>query len=380
MVPSPRVVFLVNFLAPNLVPVFREVAKQLPEIEILVSVPVEANRQWEPDFGDLRVTVQRTSSSRRVVQHPGGYEEELFVHFPLDTWQQLRRLQPDCVVSLEMGTRSLMSNLYRRLGNRRCRHVLAIYGSERSEAGRGWIRRILRRQLLAAADVITYNGPSCQRYLRSLGANDQRMLPWNYAADPAKAYRGELSEFQSQPLRLLTVSQCIARKGILPAAHQLNQWAARNPAQRIEWSIAGTGPQAAELSRLSLASNLKLRLLGHQYPHQLQQLYRDNPVHLFPTLGDEWGLVVDEALASGQLVIGSIHSQAAETLIQPDRNGWLYNPEQPTSLDAVLTRLLELQASKLATMRDFARESVRGRTPVESAAQFVAAVQAACDK
>jgi glycosyltransferase involved in cell wall biosynthesis len=372
-----RVVFLVNFLSPNLVAVFREVSTQVKQLEILVSVPVEANRQWEPDFADLTVTIQKTRTSRRVVKHPGGYEEELFVHFPLDTFQQLCRLQPDCVVSLEMGMRSLMSVLYRRLWNRKSRHVLAVYGSERSEAGRGRMRRGLRRFLLSAADVITYNGPSCQRYLLSMGACAEKMLPWNYAADPTKAYRGELKRYSNQPLLLLTVSQLISRKGVLPAAQQLNQWALLHPSQAIEWAIAGTGPQASELSNFQFAPNLKLHLLGHQNPEQLRQLYCDYPVHLFPTLGDEWGLALDEALASGQLVLGSFYSQAAATLIEPGKNGWQFDPEQNDSLVAVLDQLMQTDPTTVAQMRSFARLSVSKRTHIESAEQFLAAVSRA---
>jgi glycosyltransferase involved in cell wall biosynthesis len=308
------------------------------------------------------------------VEHPGGYSEELFVHLPLDTFSQLRKLRPDCIVSLEMGMRSLMSSLYRTAWRRSCRHVLAVYGSERSEQGRGAVRRWLRRRLLAAADVVTYNGPSCQRYLLALGAPSQRMMPWNYAADPAKAYRGPIQAADDASLRLLTVGQLIPRKGILEAARALDDWARRHPERGIEWALAGTGPLSEELSRLRPSPNLRIHLLGHRDPAQLQELYRDYPVTFFPTLGDEWGLVVDEALASGQLVLGSIYSQAVETLVEPGRNGWQYDPQSPETLHQALDQLASLTSEHAAHLRDQARRSVVERTHVQSAEQFVAAV------
>jgi glycosyltransferase involved in cell wall biosynthesis len=373
-----HVVFLVNFLSPNLLPVFREVAKHIGRLDILVSVTVEANRNWKPDFGELNVIVQKTWTSRRLVNHPGGYQEELFVHFPIDTLAQLRRLKPDCVVSLEMGTRSLLSSIYRRFWNRTTRHVLAVYGSERSEAGRGRVRQWLRKRLLESADVITFNGPSCQRYLKSMGARIDRMTPWNYAADPSKFYRdGLVTSKETQRLRLLTVSQLIPRKGIMQAAESLNAWAMSHNDRLIEWAIAGTGPQFEDLNAMPRASNLRIDLMGHRDAKQLQELYRDFPCHLFPTLGDEWGLVVDEALASGQLVLASIHSQAAETLIEHGKNGWLFNPEQEGSLHTALNALANVDASQTLRMRQYARESVEKRTPLESAQQFVAAVELA---
>ncbi|MCC6511309.1 MAG: glycosyltransferase family 4 protein, partial [Pirellulaceae bacterium] len=300
----------------------RQVSQHVAKLNILVSVPMEANRNWQADNHGLPVITQRTWTKRKLQRHPGGYTEELFVHFPVDTWSQLHRLNPDCVVSLEMGMRSIQSAIYCRLWRRRCRHVLSVYGSERSEAGRGLLRRYLRRGLLRVADVVTFNGPSCKRYLLSQGTSVDRLLPWNYAADPSKAYRGSLALGRdAQSLRMLTVSQLIPRKGVDRALESLVAWATNHPDQPIEWAIAGTGPQASDLQQITPPANLTIHWLGHCDSERLQQLYADYPINFFPTLGDEWGLVVDEALASGQVVLGSGFSQAVETLIQPNFNG-----------------------------------------------------------
>jgi glycosyltransferase involved in cell wall biosynthesis len=371
---NARVVFLVNFLSPNLVNVFREVDAMVGKLDVLVSIPMEANRNWKADHEGVSVTVQKTWTKRKLAKHPGGYTEELFVHLPLDTSWQLKRLKPDCVVSLEMGLRSVGASVYRHVWDRHCRHVLSIYGSERSEAGRGGLRRWLRRRLLSAADVVTYNGPSCKRYLLSQGAPQDRMLPWDYAADPAKPYRGELFPFSSQPLRLLTISQLIPRKGVLQAADTLAVWARSNPQHHVQWAIAGTGPDRDALSEKLFPSNVELTLCGHCDIATLQQLYASYPVNFFPTLGDEWGLVVDEALASGQLVLGSTHSQAVETLIRPGENGWKYNPDDPPSLLAALDQWASIPPNDADRMREQGRLSVAHRTHVESAQQFVTAV------
>jgi glycosyltransferase involved in cell wall biosynthesis len=96
-------------------------------------------------------------------------------------------------------------------------------------------------------------------------------------------------------------------------------------------------------------------------------------VLLFPTLADEWGLVVNEALRAGLPVIGSRYAQASTTLIQEGRNGWLYSPEQPAELAAKLAQLSRLSAAELAAMRDNARSSVAhitSRAAAERACQM----------
>lgn len=369
-----KIAFLVNFLSPNLLEVFREVSRNVERLTIMVSVPIEANRQWRPETGGLEVVCQRTKTVRRVVRHPGGYEEELFVHIPLDTFGQLRRLRPDVVVSHELGARSVTSAVFRAT-TRSTRHVISVYASEHSEAGRGLVRRWLRRRLLKRADLLTYNGPSCFRYLKSLGASPHRMMPWNYAADPQKVYRGPIQEHSSSSLRLLTIGQFVERKGVVPAARQLSDWARSNPNLEIHWTLAGTGPQQVEVDRAEKPSNLHLDFTGHCDQQQLQKLYRDHAVLLFPTLGDEWGLVVDEALASGLAVIGSVYSQAVETLISGGVNGWSFDPHVSDSMGHALDRWRRLSASEELAMRNAARQSMAMRTHSESAEQFLAAVE-----
>jgi hypothetical protein len=371
------VVFLVNFLAPNLVAVCREVAQRCARFTVLSSVEMESNRNWEANWQDLEVIVQKTWTITRNVRHPGGYQEVNYVHIPTDTIQQLGRLRPDVIVSLELGARTAMSSIYRKL-HRTCAQVVAVYASERSEAGRGGLRKRLRRRLLGRADWITFNGPSCQRLLQSLGADPDRMSPWDYAADPAKPYHGELLRKDDHDgIELLTVGQLSERKGMLPATQQLCDWARNHPGVRVRWHVLGSGPLEQAMRAEPRPSNLDLVLHGHCDSQTIAEHYRDSDLMLFPTLGDEWGLVVDEALFSGLPVIGSCHSQAATTLIRSGVNGQIYDPEQPQSLSAALDRYLRLTAAERWQMALAARQSVACRTPQASAEQLLRAIASA---
>ncbi len=322
-----RAVFLVNFLAPNHLAVCEHLQRRLSEFAILVSVPMEANRDWNVDTRQLDVRVQRSKTWRRTVKHPSGFEDPQFIHVPLDTFARLRSFRPDVIVSHELGARSLLTSLYCRWakmrGAHQPKHVISVYASERSEAGRGGLRRRLRRYLLKHADVVTYNGPSCLRYLLSICANASRLLPWDYAADPRKVYSGAIECYDSARdagtsiLRLLTVGQLVERKGVVEALRGLSEWASKHPDRELVWDLVGTGPLTDMLKQAPIPSNLSIRFLGHLSPIELVAQYREHALLLFPTLADEWGLVVDEALQSGLAVIGSRYSQAVETLIKP---------------------------------------------------------------
>lgn len=99
-----------------------------------------------------------------------------------------------------------------------------------------------------------------------------------------------------------------------------------------------------------------------------------------PTLTDEWGLVVDEALHSGLPVIGSVHSQAVEALIDDGVNGFQYDPDDEDSFALAMNQWVIIDPSHRLGMSESARESVRSRTPETSASQLVSAVRFAIEK
>ena len=373
-----HVVFLVNFVAPNLIAVMKELAARVGRLTILSSVEMESNRDWKADWQGLEVVVQNTWTITRKPVHPSGYQEINYIHIPLDTFGQLRRLKPDVIVSLEMGARSLWSSLHCRFLNRKTQHVLAVYASERSEAGRGPARQWLRRRLLGKANVITSNGPSCTRLLESYGAETEKIFPWNYAADPRKRFTGDvLGRHEPLQMKLLTVGQLSERKGIARAAEQLADWASQNAQVDVRWNLVGSGPLEGEINSMTRPDNLSVVTHGHQSPQQIIEHYRDNDFLLFPTMADEWGLVVDEALHSGLPVLGSVHSQAAQALITNSSNGWTYDPEHPGELLSVLSDAQPVIDQAYNNMAQTARQSVCKRTPSASAEQLVAAISAA---
>ena len=373
-----HVVFLVNFLAPNHIAVCEELRRRCRRLTVLCSVAMEGNRDWTPDWKGLDVRVQKTWTLTRNVEHPGGYHDVNYVHIPTDTFSQLRGLRPDAVVSLELGARTAMAATYQRM-TRRCAMVISVNASERSEAGRGVLRRVTRKRLLRTADWVTYNGPSCQRYLRSLGADPERMSPWDYAADPDKPFRGEIESRNTQrcenSLRVLTVGQLSQRKGVSGAIEHLSRWASDHSNIMLHWHLLGNGPMEASLRSFNHPENLRLHFHGHCDSDQIQNHYRDCDVLLFPTLTDEWGLVVDESLHSGLPVIGSIHSQAVTTLITESKNGFRYDPGDADSLSVAFESFARLDADQRLQMRHDARAGVTSRTPATSAAQLIHAIE-----
>ncbi|MEL6104949.1 MAG: glycosyltransferase family 4 protein [Planctomycetota bacterium] len=373
-----RVVFLTHFIPLYQVRVLQEIARRVRDFHVLLSTPIEPNRQFEIDWGGLDVQVQKTLTFRRrwtqaAASGGPGFSDPLFVHVPYDTRSRLARLKPDIVMSLELGARSLGAVRYCR--RHAAKSIVCTYMSEHTEQARGVLRKKLREHLIRRADAITFNGPSCESYLKQLGADPQRLYRLSYAADDRTAHQGAIERDESAVRnRLLYVGQLSERKGVIPMIQQLAEYCRLNPNRDVELRLAGQGPRRESVERFDVPENLTLRLLGNLTAADLAKEMLTCGATVAPTLADEWLLVVNEALHAGLPVIGSIYAQATTSLIRDGENGWQYDPADPASLHTVLDQYYVASDERLRQMRESCQRSIAHCTPAWAAREAIQAI------
>ncbi len=365
---NTHVVVLTNYLRRHHAIVFQEVAKHVGKLTILLSTEMEPDRSWAAEWGELDVQVQSNWMHTAKTRHSTGFEEPNFIHVPIDTIKRLRRLNPDIVFSYEMGMRSAFCGLFRLLR----RHVpLVMVGNmaDHIENERGPMRRLLRRFVRSRSDYATYNGPSCQRYLKQIGYRDDQLFHFPYCIDIEKTYTDPVTFNPDGHRHLIYTGMISHRKHIVPFTHTLRKYLAKDDSTTVTLSIAGTGPLDSEVAALG-SERLDVQLLGNCTPDQLSAAYQQADICAFPTLGDEWGLVPIEAMASGIPVLGSVLSQSVEATVIESKNGWTFNPLQEQAMTDAIGRALRTNAETLAMMSEIARASVAHMTPQFSANRF----------
>ena len=374
-----HVVLLTNFIPPYRLPVYTELARRVEKLTILLSTPMESNRSWAPDWGELDVRVQRTLTINRPWRHAAGFQDTLRIHLPYDTLTALRGLRPDVIISAELGFRSMFSGLYSCL-LRRTPLVLWATLSDHTEQGRGWLRACLRRWLLARAGAVVVNGESGARYIERFGFDRRGIFRVPYVALPGLFERLPSTRPAGAAHRLLYVGQLIERKGLLPFVAALSRWAADHSDHEVVFDLAGSGPVESELRSLALPPNLSLQCLGECNYARLAEAYAAAGIFAFPTLADEWGLVVNEALAAGLPVLGSRYSQAVEELCQDGATGWTFRPDAAEEMAAAIDRALSASVDELNTKRASARAAVEPLTPKYAVDGLLQAVRTAMNK
>jgi glycosyltransferase involved in cell wall biosynthesis len=354
---------------------------RLGDLRVFVSIPMEPNRPWPVEWGTLDVVVQRSLMVKTRWHHPAGFSENSYLHVPYDTIFKLWRYRPDVIISGELGPRTCLGALYRII-NPRVRLIIWATLSEHTEQGRGRWRRLMRRCVLPRADMIFVNGRSGQRYVEGLGVPAEKIFTvFPYTADersfvPLAAQASKTH----QTRRLLYVGQLIERKGLVPFFLVLSEWARSNPGRRIEFWVCGEGPLRLHLEQLAVPANVSVRFLGPAAHDSVTSIYSEADILVLPTLADEWGLVVNEALAAGVPILGSLYSQAVEELVKDRENGWTFFPDRPSEMYAALSAALETTPEEHVRMRHAARMQALELTPSRIADRLVEAVNCVARK
>ncbi|HEY0672864.1 MAG TPA: glycosyltransferase family 4 protein [Longimicrobiales bacterium] len=343
-----RVALLTNFIPPYRVSLFRALRKRVGELRIFISTTMESGRAWPVDWQDLDVVVQKSWTIRRSWKQP-EFEEPLEVHFPYDTLQQLAHYRPDRIITAELGARSLQALLFGK--SKRIPVVLWATLSDRTEEHWGFARRALRKFMIPRFDRVIVNGADGARYIKRFRDDAPLQVPYTTDTAPFLAL-----PLEPRGRELLFVGSLTRRKGF----HLLLDACA---AHKFKLLVVGDGPLRREQPTIEYAGNVPY--------DDLPRWFARAGFLIMPSLADEWGVVVNEALAAGVPVIGSNYSQAVAELIEEGRNGWRFDPTDADAVAGAIKRALATDDDTLQRMRAQAREAARALHP-DAAAERIA--------
>lgn len=250
-----------------------------------------------------------------------------------------------------------------------------------------WVRTFYRRQVLRFVDAMAVNGRLAREYSEWLGMPAARMTTGQMVADTASlaARTAQVTPLEREALRrqwgrpalvFLAVGQLIPRKGL----HELLKgWARLEREMSGDWRLVliGSGPLESELQFLTNSLGLRqVRFTGFIDYDAIAPYYAAADVLVMPTLEDNWSLVVPEAMACGLPVLCSRYNGCYPELIEPDGNGWVFDPLDEQDTFEALRRCIA-QRDHLAAMGARSREIVANHTPDQAAEAILGACRLA---
>lgn len=124
------------------------------------------------------------------------------------------------------------------------------------------------------------------------------------------------------------------------------------PYSQAPWTlvILGDGPERPLLEKQVSSLHLDHTILMpgfKQYP-ELPAYYGLASGFIHASTSEPWGLVVNEAMASGLPVLVSARCGCAQELVWPGRNGFVFDPGEPGQLSNLMLRLSSCHAERIS--------------------------------
>jgi 1,2-diacylglycerol 3-alpha-glucosyltransferase len=271
--------------------------------------------------------------------------------------------------------------------------VVIMSESTRSDVDRRALKEFLKSCLVRLCSAALVGGSPHAEYMEELGMGADRIFTGYDAVDNDYFARrtAEIrnSEFEIRKQYGLPENYFLASARFLERKNLVTLLAAyagyRESAGRSQspppWSlvILGDGPLRptlnSELSTLNLHSHLLLP--GFKQYHELPWYYGLAKAFVHASLSEPWGLVVNEAMASGLPVIVSKQCGCGRDLVHDGENGFRFDAADAHALAKLMLRVSSLSPAELAAMGEKGRKIIAEWSPQNFARQFALAGEAA---
>ncbi len=340
-----KVMLITNIISPYRVPLFNSIAKKgIFNFKVVALAEKEENRKWE-------ILKDKIKFDYRVL--PGwhsfmwGKRRELSIHINKGVIGILRKYNPDIVItsgydSLAYWQAFLFCKLHRK-------KFILWNGTTLLSAGslRGF-KGLVKRIIVRGADRYIAYGTKAKEYLEYFGAKavniyiSTNTVDMEYFQCKVAEYRNKesfIKERKKYPKYLLLyVGQLIKRKGIIQVLRALDSLSDTE----VGLIIAGSGPEENVLKVFCKEKNIKnIFFEGFKQQNELVKYYALADILVLPSFEEVWGLVVNEALASGLYTLSSKYAGVSYDLIKEGWNGEIFDPYNINEISRLIMGLKE---------------------------------------
>lgn len=253
--------------------------------------------------------------------------------------------------------------------------VVVMAESQADDARRSRLREALKGHIVRSFDSALAGGYSTRSYLAGLGMGEDRItLGYNAVdnahfsagADGARAEDICLRARHGLPPRyFLASSRFVPKKNLPRLVRAYARARAGTDAPFPDLVILGDGPERAMLETLICRAGLAgaVHLPGFREYDLLPVYYGLSAGFLHVATREQWGLVINEALAAGVPVLASDRCGATRTLLAGGRGGLVVDAADEAAIARAIAELAALSPEGWARMSAEARAAVANWGP-----------------
>jgi glycosyltransferase involved in cell wall biosynthesis len=276
----------------------------------------------------------------------------------------LDTLNPDVVISGAIAYPSGATSIH--WARQRKRPVVIMDDVRLADVPRSFIVNWAKRRLYANVDAIFIPAPSHVQDYRFWGiAEEQMFFGVNVVDNNFFAARSALARNDDAAVRakyglpkrfFLGIGRQIQKKNWLSLIQAFSRL--KNAA---DWGLVlvGEGPEATRLKSAAAGINSNIVFLPFQNQENLSEIYGVADCFVLPSLGETWGLVVNEAMASRLPLMVSRACGCATTLVREAYNGWQFDPHNWLQLAMLMEKFISLSEEEKKQMGEISFKIIK---------------------
>ena len=249
-----------------------------------------------------------------------------------------------------------------------------FFESKKDDSRRFFLIEYIKRRIIRNLNGAICGGKQHKDYLVSLGMPEKRIF-FGYDVVDNEFFKvnSTIAKNNENNLRLeynlpkkyfLCVSRFVKKKNLLRliAAYGLYKKKVLSDA----WSLVfcGEGKQEQifrkKIKKLGISD---IHFVKSQNKHELAIYYGLATCFILPSTIEQWGLVINEAMAAGLPILVTKSSGAAHELLESGVNGFGFNPFDINEIADFMIKIHYLDIEKLAEMGRASEDKIRHYTP-----------------
>ena len=268
------------------------------------------------------------------------------------------------------------------------RGLVMMSESQAIDAVRSPIRETMKARVVQLCDAGFVGGQSHVDYMAQLGMPQERIFRgYNAVGNEHFAVRAAKAREQPKrvrqryglPARYILASARFIKKKNLPGLVRAYARACELSSLVPDLVILGDGEErgAIEATIEECRVSAKVHLPGYRGYDDLPAYYALADAFVHVSLVEQWGLVINEAMASGTLVVASTACGAANALIEDGVNGFLVDPCDIEAMAMTLHRVFDLDEAERAHLAKEGADTIAAWGPSQFGRGLADAVECA---
>lgn len=256
-------------------------------------------------------------------------------------WDALSKINPDILVIAGYASLSMLSALFWSLWHRKS--AILLSDSKEDDEPRIWWKEAIKSWLIKKYSSALVAGDIHKRYLIKLGFPEDAIFV-GYDVVDNQVFHPDTIKHLSNPLDkpfFLAINRFVEKKNLPLLISAYASYHQKFGDNALDLVLCGDGELRSPLENLISQYNLQdsVHLPGFLQQDELLPYFAHAKCFIHASMTEQWGLVVNEAMAAGLPVIVSNRCGCFEDLVIEGVNGFGFNPENQQELTNLMIKM-----------------------------------------